>query len=379
MASGNIREIKTKTGEIHYQITVEGGYDPLTGKRIRAYKNVKGSKREANSVMHKMITEMEDGKLTKKSPLTVSAWMDVWLGEYLPNIEETTRIGYRTKIKCHIKPSIGDIFVSSLRAEHIQRMVNGMIADGLAPKSIRDTYNILNKAMKKTVKLQIIAHNPCEGVELPKLKKYRADIYTPTMIQTILDKAKDTDMYLPIYLLVKLGLRRGELLALRWSDIDFKNNVLKVRHNMVRTEESYTIKEPKSEAGIRDIHLSKEVSSILKQERIKYMNDLFNYGAGFQNLEFVIRQENGAPYHPDSMSQKWRRFLEKHNLPQRRLHDLRHSNATALIQAGVSPKVVQQRLGHADVQITLNTYTHVLPEMDVEAAEKLDEFMLKQA
>ena len=150
MATGNIREIKTKSGGIHYQITVEGGYDPLTGKRIRAYKNVKGSKREANSVMHKMITEMEEGKLTKKSPLTVTAWMDVWLGEYLPNIEETTRIGYKTKIKCHIKPSVGDILLSSLRAEHIQRMVNGMMVDGLAPKTIRDTYNILNKSMKKS-------------------------------------------------------------------------------------------------------------------------------------------------------------------------------------------------------------------------------------
>lgn len=378
MATGNIREKKTKSG-ISYQITIEGGYDPLTGKRIRVYKNVSGSKREATSVMHKMITEMEQGKLTKKNHKTVSEWMDEWLCQYTPNIEETTKLGYKSKIKCHIKPSIGDILIGSLRTEHIQKMVNGMIERGLSPKSIRETFNNINSAMKKAVTLRLIPYNPCEAVELPKLKKYRTNVYSPEMMQTLLDKAKNTDMYLPIFLLVMIGLRRGELLALRWSDIDFKNNILKVRYNLVRSEDGYIIKPPKSEAGIRDIHLGEDVMSVLKQARLQYMTDAFKYGTGFQNLEFVIRQEDGSPFHPDSMSQKWRRFLKKHNLPERRLHDLRHSNATALIQAGISPKVVQQRLGHADVQITLNTYTHVLPEMDMEAAAKLDSIILKRA
>ena len=109
------------------------------------------------------------------------------------------------------------------------------------------------------------------------------------------------------------------------------------------------------------------------------MTDAFNYGTGFQNLNFVIRQEDGSPLQPDSMTQKWRRFLLQNNLPSIRLHDLRHSNETALIQAGVNPRVVQQRLGHSDVNITLNTYTHVLPEMDIDAAEKLDKIILKNA
>ena len=119
--------------------------------------------------------------------------------------------------------------------------------------------------------------------------------------------------------------------------------------------------------------------AVLRQERARYVSDVFNYGIGFQNLDFVVRQENGSPLRPDSMSQKWRRFLEDNRLPSIRFHDLRHSNATALIQAGVNPRVVQQRLGHSDVNITLNTYTHVLPEMDMEAAAKLDSIMLKTA
>lgn len=378
MATGSIREKPLKHG-ISYQIVIEGGYDELTGKRIRVHKNVKCSKREAKSIMHRMITEMEQGKLTQRSNKKVGDWMDEWVDNYLPNIEETTRVGYRTKIRCYIKPALGDIFIKSLRAEHIQRMVNDMMDRGLSPKNIRDTFNNINAAMKKAVKLQLIPYNPCEAVELPRLKKYRAEVYSTEMIQNLLDVASGTDMFLPIFLLVMVGLRRGELLALRWEDIDFKKNILKVRKNMVNGEKGCVIKSPKSEAGVRDIYLGDDVMSVLKQARLQYMNDAFSYGVGFQNLGFVIRQEDGSPIKPDSMTQKWRRFLEAHDLPKIRLHDLRHSNATALIRAGVNPRVVQQRLGHSDVNITLNTYTHVLPEMDMEAAAKLDSILLKRA
>lgn len=377
MATGNIVERKRKNGKV-FEITVEGETDPLTGKRNRVYKTVKGSKREANTVMRQMIADMDKGIALRKSPKNVSEWLDEWVELYLPNVEETTRIGYKTKIRCYLKPAIGDILVQSLRAPHVQKMVNDMMARGLSPKNIRDTYNNINAAMKKAVSLRMIPYNPCEGVVLPKLKRYKAKVYDVNMIHTLLDTAKGTEMYLPIMLCVLLGLRRGELLALRWENVDFENNILKIRSNMVRGEKDYIIKAPKSEAGIRDLHTGDEVMAVLHEERRKYLEDMLKQGRRFQNLGFIIRQEDGSPLRPDSMSQKWRRFLEEKGLPSIRFHDLRHSNATALIQAGVNPRVVQQRLGHSDVNITLNTYTHVLPEMDIDAAEKLDTIMLKK-
>lgn len=377
MATGNIREIKTKAG-ISYQIIIEGGYDELTGKRIRAYKNVKSSKKEARSVMHRMITEMEQGIIAKKTNKNVGQWMDEWLSSYMPNIEETTRIGYKTKIRCYIKPAIGDILIQSLRAEHVQRMINDMIAKGLSPKNIRDTYNNINAAMKLAVKIRLVPYNPCEGVSLPKRKKYKADVYTPEMMNKLLDTTKGTDMYIPLLILTTVGLRRGELLALRWEDIDFDNNILRVRRNMVHGENGYIIKAPKSEAGIRDIHLGDDVIKELAEAKEEYMCDMEAYGPGFQDLGFIVHQNDGSPLHPDSITRKWIRFLDRNNLPRIRLHDLRHSNATALIQAGVNPRVVQQRLGHSDVNITLNTYTHVLPEMDKDAASKLDSLILNR-
>ena len=378
MASGNIVERVRKSGKISYEITVEGERDPLTGKRNRVFRTVKGSEKEARKVMHRLINDMEQNKIVKKNHKTVEEWMEEWINLYLPNVEETTRVGYKTKLRCYIKPALGDILIYSLRADHVQKMVNDMLAKGLSPKNIRDTFNNINAAMKKAVVLRYIPFNPCEGVVLPKVKKYRAKVYDNQMIHTLLDTASGTDMYLPVLLGVTVGLRRGEMLALRWDDIDFKTNTIKVRSNMVNGENGIIIKAPKSEAGIRDIKVGDEVMAELKKARLKYMDDALTSPI-FQNLNFVIRQEDGSPMLPDSMTRKWSRFLKDNDLPHIRLHDLRHSNATALIQAGVNPRVVQQRLGHSDVNITLNTYTHVLPEMDIDAAAKLDAIMLRKA
>ena len=379
MATGNIVERKRGNGEIRYEITVEGERDLLTGKRNRVYKTIKGTKKEAKAVMRQMIVDMERGIAVRKSPKKVAEWLNEWLELYLPNIEETTRIGYKTKINNYLIPALGDIYLQSLRTEHVQKLINDMMARDLSPKNIRDTYNNINAAMKKAVVLRMIPFNPCEGVALPKLKRYKAKVYDLEMIHKLLSVAENTDMYLPILLCVTAGLRRGELLALRWDNIDFANSILQVRSNMVRGEKDFIIKAPKTESGIRDIHLGQEVMEVLKKERSKYVSDMFSKETNFQNLNFVIRQKDGSPIRPDSMSQKWRRFLEDNRLPSIRFHDLRHSNATALIQAGVNPRVVQQRLGHSDVNITLNTYTHVLPDMDVEAAAKLDSIILKKA
>jgi len=250
---------------------------------------------------------------------------------------------------------------------------------GLSPKNIRDTYNNINAATKQAVKLRMIPYNPCEGVVLPKRKKFTAEVYDIEMLNHLLELARPTDFYIPLLLLITAGLRRGELLALKWSDVDFKKNIISIRRSMVRGEDGFIIKAPKSEAGIRDIHLGSEVMEELKRYKAYQFTEMTVDSMYVNNIDFIIRQDNGALFTPDAMSRKWKRFITAHELPDIRLHDLRHSNATALIKAGVSPKVVQQRLGHADVSITLNTYTHVVPDMDIDAAEKLDQMILKKA
>lgn len=302
-----------------------------------------------------------------------------WLDNYRPNIEETTRNGYREKAKNHIIPTLGKIPLNALRAEHIQKWVNSLSQQGLSPKTIRNAYNVLNPALKKAVALHMIPHNPSDGVELPKLIRPQTEVYDDGLRKRAMQAAQGTDMYLILLLELTVGLRRGELVALKWCNIDLDSQILYVRENTVNkhrtadTPSTVITKMPKTTAGKRDISIGPEVVAVLRQAKTEYDRDRDKWGAGFHDDGYVIRQENGKPFRPDSITQKWLRFEKKHNLPHMKFHGLRHSNATAMIEAGISPKVVQQRLGHADVTTTLNIYTHVLPSMDQAAASKLDD------
>jgi integrase len=153
-------------------------------------------------------------------------------------------------------------------SEENQKMVNDMIEQGLSPKNIRDTYVNVNSAMKQAVKLRMIAYNPCEGVTLPKRKKYKSNVYDTEMISKLLDLARGTDIYIPILLCVSAGLRRGEMLALGWDNVDFEKGIISIQRNLVRGEDGYIIKAPKSESGIRDIHLGREVMEELRKAKV---------------------------------------------------------------------------------------------------------------
>lgn len=326
-----------------------------------------------------MIDDMENGNITSASAMKVEDWMNTWLENYLPNIEATTRAGYREKIKNYIIPELGNTQLKVLKADQVQRWINGLRQRGLSPKTIRNVYNNLNAAMKKAVVLRMLPFNPCDGVELPKLIKYEAKVYNKWEIKDLLDAAKGTDMYLVALLGVAVGLRRGELLGLKWDSVNLEAKTISVCESQVMADKKTITKGPKSKAGKRTVAIGDEVVAALSQARMDYFNDRAALGAKFQDNNYVIRQKDGRTYRPDSMTQKWSRFLEKHNLPHIRLHDSRHTHATYLIQAGVNAKVVQQRLGHADVSITLNTYTHVMPGMDQEAAAKMDDLIFATA
>lgn len=371
MATGHLRKRTGSNGDVSYQLTAEGDRDPLTGKRERKYKTVKGTKKQAEAELRKMIADLESGSVITASSMRLSDWMVKWLSTYLPNIEQTTRDGYQEKINNYIDPTLGHLPIKSIKPDNIQLWINGLSKRGLSPKTIRNAYNNLNAALKKAVILRMIPYNPCEGTVLPKLQKYQAQVYNPATIQQALSAADNMVDYLIVLLGATLGLRRGEMAALQWKDVNFSASTVSITQNRVHVKNSVVQKAPKSQAGNRIIKIGQDVLTALSDAKAVYDDAVLNT-SGFKNLGYILCKENGEPFHPDSITQRWERFIDKHKLPQIRLHDLRHSNATALIAAGVSPKVVQHRLGHANVSITLNTYTHVLPSMDEEAAEKLD-------
>lgn len=377
MATGHIKPRKNLDGSTSYQLTVETDRDPITGKRNRYYKTVKCGKRQADAELRKMIAEIEGGGISKPSAMKLADWMDTWLTTYLPNIEETTRDGYREKIENYIKPTIGHLPLKALSPKAIQDWINNLMKNGLSSKTIRNAYNNLNAALKKAVILQMIVRNPCEGTELPKLQKYQAQVYNVAMIQQALAAADSQSIYLMILLGGCVGLRRGEMAALRWNDIDFAAETLTVTQNRVHAKKAVVEKAPKTQAGNRTISIGSDVANALREAKAAY--DEAAEKPSFCDEGYVLCKDDGKPFHPDSVTQKWERFVEKSQLPKIRLHDLRHSNATALIAAGVNAKIVQHRLGHSEISTTLNIYTHVLPEMDGDAAEKLNQSLFSNA
>ena len=379
MATGHIRKRVNSKGGVSYQVIVEGEADPINGHRDRHYETVRGTKKQAEARLRELITQFENGGIAKPTSIRLSDWLDQYITNFKPDIEATTKASYEEKAKNCVKPYIGQHQLKVLNASVMQGWINSLSKNGVSPKTIRNAYNVVNAALKKAVVIGMIPHNPCEGVELPKLQRYEAHVYDTDNIKKALELAEGTDMYLPLLLLSTAGLRRGELCALKWEHVDLDNKVLHIQENTVLADGKRVTKAPKTTSGRRDISIGHEVVEALKQARVQYLENKLKQGAAFHDNGYVIHKENGDQYRPDSLTQKWERFVERNDLHHIRLHDLRHSHATALIQAGVSPKVVQQRLGHSDITTTLNIYTHVTPVMDKAAADKVDELLFSKA
>lgn len=372
MAMGSIRKRTDSKGRVSYQITLDLDRNPITGERIRRYKTVHGSKKQAEAELQKMLASPDGNPSnTIQASARLREWMQVWLNAYLPDIAQTTRDSYEEKIRNYIDPGLGSVSLSQLDATMIQRFVNSMLEKGLSPKSIRNTFNNLNAALNKAVEIKVLKYNPCAGVVLPKLKRYNAQTYSQEQLKELLTYSlNDPNVCVIVVLGALVGLRRGEMTALHWDNVDFTNQTITVCENRVQSSRGIIEKGPKSEAGKRTIRVGKEAMELLHQ--VKDMYDDASVAPYFHDLGYVLCKENGDPYRPDSVTQLWDRFITRSPLPKIRLHDLRHTNATSLIASGVSARVVQHRLGHADVSTTLQRYVHVRPEMDQEAADVID-------
>ena len=241
----------------------------------------------------------------------------------------------------------------------------------LGAKTIKNVHMNLLAAFDKAVEQDILQKNPAERVELPKAKRYKADVYNKEEIKQLFELVKDTDLELTMHILIFLGLRRGELVALRWRHIDFEKKTANIIENAVSIKGEIIIKAPKSESGKREIKIPTNLMTLMKKAYTEYR---LRKKEDKSIEDYVITQKNGLPYHPDSMTDKIKRFLNNHpEIKRIRLHDFRHTSATLMLQAGVSPKVAQKILGHADFNTTMDIYSHVLEEMEQETADKLDD------
>jgi integrase len=377
MARGSIRKHERDSG-VRYEVVVDYGPDPVTGKRRQRTKSFK-TKRVAQAALTAWLSEIDRGTAIDRSTQTVVELMRYWLDTYArPRLRAKTVFDYEHTINKHIVQALGPLPIQKLTPERLQRFYSDKLAEGCGVRTIRLCHLHINQALKQAVKLGLTSRNVASLVTQPQEPPKEMQVWDAPQAQAFLTVA-DKSAYGPIWVLaLATGLRRGELLGLRWRDIDFDRRVLHVRQTVGSLRGRPEFKPPKTRSSRRDVSLPDAVMAALKEHRRRQNEQRLALGEAWQDHDLVFAAANGNPINLDNVGRDFQRLIQLAAVPAIRIHDLRHTHVTLALQAGANTKALSQALGHSDISITLGTYAHVMPEQRVEVAEKISAALFGQ-
>ena len=366
---GSIRKRKDGRWEGRYT----AGHDLETGKAI--YKNVLGrSQAEVKEKLKQAIGEAQALDVTKAGKYTVGEWMEVWFQDYAKiKVRPSSHQTYQGYIHNHIRPNIGDIPLEKLTSLDLQKFYKKLLAQGrvdrveakgqpkgLSAKTVRNIHQILSSALKLAQEQRLILSNPAEGCALPRMEHQEMKTLTTVQLASFFREARDSGVFELYYLELATGLRRGELLGLKWEDIDLERGDLRVRRQVSRINGEVVEAPLKTKNAYRTLPLAEDTVSVLKEQRKKVGNS-----------PWVFPSPSGGPISPDSVLHMLHRVLKRAGLPKVRFHDLRHTFATLALQNGVDVKTVSGMLGHFSAGFTLDTYAHITSAAQRQAAQTM--------
>lgn len=352
----------------------QGSYYHEGGRRY-VYGEVGGTRLEALQILKAAIARAERGDLVPVEKLTVVEYMWEWL-QGRPDYRANTRVGIDSIIKNHIVSScIGNIQVQTLTGRHVQAWVTELRNKKLKPSSIHRFFAMLHTALQDGVKLRVISSNPAQGIALPQTTKKTEQVVLDQEQANLFLKTLEGHGWLrPIIVLaLTTGMRKSELLALRWSDIDMKNGSLFVRHNIAMVAHVGVVEgPPKTKASERKIQLPLFALDMLKSHKIEQKVKKLAAGPTWQDHDLVFSWDSGYFIYTKTLDQAFKTAVQKAGVPRVTFHGLRHSAATLLLSMGVPPKVVQEILGHSSILMTMDLYGHVLPHQQLDAANRMN-------
>jgi integrase len=349
------------------------------GKRKFIYRK---TQREAIKALQLSNQAKMQGTFITTGEQTLEAFLTRWLQETAqPNVRPRTFIRYRELIQLHILPVLGKVKLQKLSPQHLQKLYNQKLEQGSAPQSVKHMHRLLHKALNDALKWNLISRNVCNLVDTPRVPKHEMKVFTSEQAQKFLDVAKGDPLEALYVVALTTGMRQGELLALKWDDIDFSNGKLQVRRTIARiTNKGFTISEPKTPKSRRSINLTPMAIESLKQHRIRQHEKRLLAGPAWDEQGWVYVNALGRPIEVGNMMRRsFLPLLVKAELPKIRFHDLRHSTATLLLSMGTHPKIVQELLGHSQISMTLDTYSHVLPSLQEDAMSRLNTLLTKSS
>ncbi|MFC1901372.1 tyrosine-type recombinase/integrase [Chloroflexota bacterium] len=374
---GSIRKRSTKSWEVIYDLPV----DSLTGKRRQKSQTIRGTKRDAERALREIISSVEQGSYVKPNKITTGDWLRQFLKDCASmSTTGRTQESYSSIVERHLIPALGRVPIAELHAQQIQNYYAEKISKGradgkggLSARSVIYHHRILSKALSYAVKMGVVVRNVANDAEPPRADRKSMNTLSQEEIKRFLDAASKTEYYAFFATLLFTGLRRGELLVLRWRNLDLEKAKLMVVESGHKLDNgNYIIKEPKTTKSRRTVVLPNPLMELLKAYRADQELWRVQLGVTLNADDFVFIRPDGSANNPNAVTLAFHRIIKKAGLKKIRLHDLRHTHATMMLQANINPKIVSERLGHASIGITLDIYSHVLPGMQEAAMEQFD-------
>jgi integrase len=320
-----------------------------------------------------LLTQLATGAYIESTRETVGAYLVRWLEATEATVRPATVARYQAQITNHLIPAFGSLGVTRLTPAHIQTFYATKLRAGLSPTTVRLFHMLLHRALDQAVKWRLIPYNPCDAVEPPRKARPVMQTWNAASVRTILTGSDAHPLGALFRLALMTGMRKGELLALRWQEIDLERGTLAVRRSLTRDrDDRWIIGEPKTAAGRRAIALPASCVAALKRHQRRQTERMMKHRDVWHADGLVFDRGDGALLHPNVADQQFQREANRLTLPRIRFHDMRHTAATLMLAEGVHPKIVCERLGHSSIAMTLDRYSHVSIDMQRDAADRLD-------
>ena len=369
-----------------YTIVLTLGRDPSTGKPKQQWVSVKGTKKEAERRLSDLLHQLDTGTFMKPGKTTLGEFLERWLKDYAwPNLAPRTAEGYETIVRRHLIPHLGNISITQLKPEHLQKYYSAMLSSGrcgsscgLSAQTVRHHHTALHKALQTAVEWGLLSRNIADAISAPRAERPEMQTWGEEEVTRFLEAAKPTPYYAIFYTALFTGMRRSELLALRWQDVNFMLSQVYVSRSLHQLRDGkFIFRSPKTAKGRRMVALPPSAILVLSAhyEKQKLERALLG-GKPLTADDLVFSTLEGKPLRPNTVTRAWTIIAARAGLRVIRLHDARHTHASLMLKQGIHPKIVQERLGHSTIAITLDTYSHVSPGLQEAAAKRFDEVFL---
>lgn len=375
----------TKRSEGSYSLVLELGEHPETGKRQQKWITFRGTKKAAEDELTRRLKEVQDGNFVNPDKVTISEFFDQWLSLMKPDLARKTYDRYKGMVEHHVKPALGGLRVQRVTPYHVEMVYSRLKTTGrkdgreggLSAQSLLHLHRLLREALQKAVVWNILTNNPMDRVLAPRVKAVELKPIDEAQAAWLLTVAEGTRLHIPIMLAICCGLRRGEILAARWSDMDTARGTLRIGRSLEESSDGIAFKEPKSVKGRREVampHVAMEALAIHRQAQQKNRELLAD---GYGKDDLICCVEDGTIWKPSAFTSAYRDLLRRRKLQGPNFHALRNAHASWLIKAGIDIKTVSTRLGHSRTSFTMDRYVHTMPGQDEEAAKRTDEGLRK--